>query len=378
MPHLEHFQIGIIEGFFGRPWPWEDRHDYADFLASSGYAFYIYAPKSDPYLRKAWKSDWPETDWSALKALRARYARAGVAFGIGLSPYGLVGEHTSPNVHELREKVHRLNALEPDLLAILFDDMPVSAKHLAKIQTEIVHEAMRASRAGAFLTCPTFYSDDPVLECMFGKMPEGYLQTLGTGLDAQVRMFWTGPRVCSEDYTEAHLATVAARMGRKPFLWDNYPVNDGPKMCKHLHLRAFAKRPPILAQQTAGIAANPMNQAQLSKLSLATLPLSLSGERTYDPEEVFRSAARVLGGEAFARALLEDLSAFQDSGLDGMSTERRTVLRAKYTALPGPFSAEILQWLDGGYAPSVDVLEDIASFNLDQQLEEKPPADADP
>jgi hypothetical protein len=21
-------------------------------------------------------------------------------------------------------------------------------------------------------------------------------------------------------------------MGRKPLLWDNYPVNDGPKMCK--------------------------------------------------------------------------------------------------------------------------------------------------
>ena len=38
LPNLEHFQIGIIEGFFGRPWPWEDRHDYADFLASCGYA----------------------------------------------------------------------------------------------------------------------------------------------------------------------------------------------------------------------------------------------------------------------------------------------------------------------------------------------------
>jgi len=370
--NLERFQIGIIEGFFGQPWPWKDRHDYAGFLASCGYAFYIYAPKSDPHLRKAWKSDWPETDWNELKALRERYAKASVAFGIGLSPYGLVEEHTSANIHELREKVRRLNALEPDLLAILFDDMPTIDKHLAKIQTDIVHETLGVSRADAFLTCPTFYSDDPVLERMFCKTPEGYLQTLGAGLDEQVRMFWTGPRVCSEGYADAHLTDVASRMGRKPFLWDNYPVNDGPKMCKHLHLRAFTGRTPILAERAAGIAANPMNQAHLSKIPLATLPLSLSDERTYDPEEAFRSVARQLGGEAFARALLEDLSPFQDDGLDRMSTERRAVLRAKYAAIPGPFSAEILRWLEGGYAPSVDVLEDIASFNLGQQREETP------
>ena len=86
MLNTERFQIGIIEGFFGQPWSWDDRADHADFLAARGYAFYIYAPKGDPYLRKAWQTDWPETHWTALKALRKRYAQAGVAFGI-LGPH---------------------------------------------------------------------------------------------------------------------------------------------------------------------------------------------------------------------------------------------------------------------------------------------------
>ena len=133
----ERLRIGIIEGFFGQPWSWEDRADHADFLAAHGYTFYIYAPKSDPYLRKDWRTDWPETHWTALKALRKRCAQANVAFGIGLSPYGLAEEYTPRNAASLIQKVRRLDALEPDLLAILFDDMPTIDEHLATVQTDI-------------------------------------------------------------------------------------------------------------------------------------------------------------------------------------------------------------------------------------------------
>ena len=52
-------QLGIIEGFFGREWQWEDRANYAEFLAQHHYDFYIYAPKSDKFLRTQWQQDWP-------------------------------------------------------------------------------------------------------------------------------------------------------------------------------------------------------------------------------------------------------------------------------------------------------------------------------
>jgi hyaluronoglucosaminidase len=42
---LEQFSRGVIEGFFGRPWTWQARADYATFLGQNDYQYYIYAPK---------------------------------------------------------------------------------------------------------------------------------------------------------------------------------------------------------------------------------------------------------------------------------------------------------------------------------------------
>lgn len=46
--------IGVIEGFLAA-WREGDRKSYAEFLAKYGADFYIYAPKQDPHLRKAWR-----------------------------------------------------------------------------------------------------------------------------------------------------------------------------------------------------------------------------------------------------------------------------------------------------------------------------------
>jgi hypothetical protein len=43
------FLSGIIEGFYGRPWPFETRLAYADYLAQAGLNTCIYAPKADPF-----------------------------------------------------------------------------------------------------------------------------------------------------------------------------------------------------------------------------------------------------------------------------------------------------------------------------------------
>ena len=52
-------ELGIVEGFYGRPWTAAERHDTIAFLARHGYRFHIYAPKADPYLRRRWQEDHP-------------------------------------------------------------------------------------------------------------------------------------------------------------------------------------------------------------------------------------------------------------------------------------------------------------------------------
>ena len=358
------FSTGVIEGFFGEPWSWDARRDYADFLSAQDFAYYIYAPKQDPILRVEWRSDWDDATWEALLALRALYRERGVAFGVGLSPWRLHADYDASGAQDLVAKVRRIGALEPDIFAVLFDDMPVGVEALATTQARISMDALSASDASVRMVCPTFYCDDPVAEQLLGATPPGYLQDLSAGLDASVQIFWTGERICSKAYPSAHLADVTERLGRKPLLWDNYPVNDGPQMAKRLHLRAFENRGPELRESTVGLAANPMNQAYLSMIPLMTLCWNLE-EGGYDPAAAFERAARAICGNALADTLLADLTLFQDGGLDAIDVAGARALREKYVAFDAPAAREICRWLAGEYTPSPEVMEEFVGVTFD-------------
>ena len=81
--------LGIIEGFFGRPYSWTERADMVRALAPHGYSFYLYAPKADGYLRRRWREPYPDAELAALGAFAGTCRDAGVRFGVGLSPYEL-------------------------------------------------------------------------------------------------------------------------------------------------------------------------------------------------------------------------------------------------------------------------------------------------
>jgi hypothetical protein len=358
------FSCGVIEGFYGEPWSWEARAGYAGFLAEAGFDFYLYAPKGDACLRKAWREEWPAEEWRALERLRAAYRERGVGFGLGLTPYGTQTGYGPAARSDLRRKVARIGELEPDLLAVLFDDVPGIVGDLAARQAAIAHDVRDASRAASHLFCPTYYSDDPTLASALGPMPERYLEELGKALDPEIAIFWTGPRICSREYTEAHLADVTARLGRRPFLWDNYPVNDGPRMCRYLHLRAVAGRPPGLREWTSGLAANPMNQPELSKIPLRTLRESLATGRAYDPAAAFRRAALAVCGPALAAAFEQDLAVLHDEGLGALDPVRRAELRARYARFDQPCAREVVAWLDGAFEPSAQVRAEFEGWNV--------------
>jgi hyaluronoglucosaminidase len=336
---LEGFSRGVIEGFFGRPWTWQARSDYATFLRQNDYQYYIYAPKADRYLRRLWSEPWPIADYNALQQLSDTYQQAGVAWGLGLTPFEIhhdFGDHTKVL---LDAKIQLINKLQPDILAILFDDMRGDFDRIAQIQADVTHRIMAKSNASTLIMCPTYYSSDPVLDKVFGDRPPNYLETLGQLLDPAVQVFWTGEKVCSKNYPIAHLQEITDRLGRKPVIWDNYPVNDGAKICKFLHLRPFGESAEHLVTWTAGQAINPMNQAYLSQIPLRTLTTSNS----------LYLVACDLGGESFAACLVADIADFQDQGLDLLSAERRQELIDRYQPFQTPYSQEIVAWLRGEY-----------------------------
>lgn len=342
--------LGIIEGFFGRSWDWAVRRDYARWLRDAGYAFYIYAPKDDKYLRREWQQDWPQSTWAALEDLAECCRSHGVQFGLGLSPFEAYRDYSAPVRARLIEKVRSLEQrLQPELLCLLFDDMRGDTPDLAVTQLKMIADVASHTRARVVM-CPTYYSTDPILERVFGTMPADYLETLGQSLDPAIGVFWTGPKVCSSEYPLDHLAWVAERLRRKPFLWDNYPVNDSRKMSSFLHLRAFTHRPQILRDYLAGHAANPMKQPWLSRIPLATLAHSYDRGTHYDPHTAWRKAAVRTCGTELAEQLARDLPLLQDVGLEALTPEQQQHLRAQYASFAThPAAREILGWLNGEY-----------------------------
>ncbi len=341
---------GIIEGFFGRTWSWEDRKNYAQFLAQHQYDFYIYAPKSDKNLRREWQTDWPEETKVHLRELREVYRDQQISFGIGLSPHEIYLDNSHDQRNQLVTRIKEINQLEPDILCILFDDMRGDIPHLAQIQIDIAHQAADASTAKKIIFCPTYYSFDPVLEKVFGQMPEHYWQSFSRHLDKSIDMFWTGEKVCSSNYPTSHLDTVAELLGRKPFLWDNYPVNDSAVKSNLLQLRAFDQSHRLLNGKLAGHAVNPMNQPWLSQLPLASLPLAYENPHTYNPTLAFTQITTTLCGEKLAQQLEQDLHLLQDQGLKKLTDNEKIELRARYQQFTNNhYAQEIIDWLDGKY-----------------------------
>lgn len=342
--------LGIIEGFFGRSWSWSDRKAYAKFLALNEFNFYIYAPKGDSFLRKNWQQNWPAGIKRELSELRETYKNANVDFGIGLSPHEIHLDNSRDNRQYLTKRVEQINELAPDILCLLFDDMRGDVPNLANIQIELMHQVAETSTAKRIIFCPTYYSFDPVLEKVFGKMPENYWQDLNKNLDKHIDIFWTGEKFCSPEYSLSHLAKVTELLGRKPFLWDNYPVNDGVVKSNLLQIRAVDQSHGLIQQAVSGHALNPMTQPWLSQLALASLPTAYREKNNYDPEATLKKIGSRICGSELTHYLLQDASLLQDKGLNKFSEEEKTELHKHYAQFPqNPFCREIIEWLNGEY-----------------------------
>ncbi len=342
-------ELGIIEGFYGPQWSWEMRAQTAAVLAPHGYRFYIHAPKGDPYLRRRWQEPHPGDHAARLAELAQDCRRLGVRFGIGLSPYEIYRAFDDAARTALARKLEFLDEIGTQDVAILFDDMRGDIPDLAQRQVEIVHWIREHSNAERLIFCPTYYSDDPILDRMFGARPDRYLERLGESMDPGIEIFWTGEEICAVELSSAHLERVAEQLRRRPFLWDNYPVNDSVRMSRTLHVRAFTGRPAAIGDAIAAHGVNPALQPVLSRIPALTLTASYRNGGAYQYGAAFRDAAVAVLGEELGTLVWQDLLTLQDVGVDRLTDEQVATLRSRYESIPHEGAREILRWLAGDY-----------------------------
>lgn len=345
-------KTGIVEGFFGPQWPEADRKSYAEFLARAGGDFYIYAPKQDPHLRKKWREPWDEDYIQKLRTYAHTFHSHNTQFGVGFSPFGLGTVLTEEDKNALAEKLTILNNLGIDLLGLFFDDMPVT-ENLARTQIECL-KVVRHSFKNQIIFCPSFYTPDPILDKVFGKRPENYLEDVSV-IPQDVSIAWTGPKVISPEIPAEHLKEVTNTLKRKPFIWENLFANDGPKNCKLLKLRPFTGRDAETAEWSEAFGFNMMNQPQLSKITYLASVFTLHGEES---NFAFEHALDELVSDSFKTFVLKHKDQFLTKGLDNFTAEEKATLISELKSFHDAGAKEIIDWLEGQYNVGSECLTD--------------------
>jgi hypothetical protein len=119
----------------------------------------------------------------------------------------------------------------------------------------------------------------------------------------------------------------------------------------------------FLAELTAGHFANPMNQAYLSQLPLATLAFQyqqnvpeLDTAITNADDQLkavvdleWRKFCEQSLGQSLAEDFFNDVESFQYQGLDQFSESLKTNLVNKYAQYDSVYAAEIVNWLEERY-----------------------------
>lgn len=226
------------------------------------------------------------------------------------------------------------------------------APDLAEKQIEIVRY-IREFTDSTLLFCPTYYSNDPILDKVFGRRSDDYLEKIGT-LPSDVQILWTGNKVISESISDEDLNAVSAVIKRKPIIWDNYFANDGPKQCKFLKLKPLRGRDKKTLTSTSGWAFNLMNQPRLSEVLFASSVEVL--RNSTDPSAAFRQMSRKIAGSDIDFIFSQFAKAFVETGLDGLDEKTREEIRTNLRS--DEFSQELTGWLAGEYTVGPECLTD--------------------
>lgn len=236
--------LGVIEGFYGKPWSQKNRLACIDFLAKSQWNTYVWAAKQEPRHREHWNEPFTEHELDCFAELSQRSPRVQVA--VGLTPGDTATEQQV--INKLLPATHA----GCKAIVLCFDDLPVL--HAAQQHQHLAHAVHEAIGVPVWIV-PTHYA---------GCEKSEYLTSLCDGLHPDIHVMWTGNTVVTDTISEDDIhARVAATGNRQPLVWDNTPVNDA-RMRGHLHMGPYTGRDASILKLSSGLLLNPMEEFSAS------------------------------------------------------------------------------------------------------------------
>ncbi|KAH8369436.1 hypothetical protein KR009_010820 [Drosophila setifemur] len=254
------FICGVIEGFYGRPWTTEQRKDLFRKLKSMGMDSYMYAPKDDYKHRAYWRELYTVEEADHLSSLIAAAKDAGIAFYYALSP-GLDMTYSSQKeIATLKRKLDQVSQFGCGAYALLFDDIESELSKadkevfqtFANAQVSVTNEIYAHLDSPKFLFCPTQYCASRAVPTV---LESEYLNTLGSKLNNEIDILWTGDKVISKTISIESIQEITEVLRRPPCIWDNLHANDYDQ--KRVFLGPYTGRSPELIPYLRGVMTNP-------------------------------------------------------------------------------------------------------------------------
>lgn len=285
---------GIIEGFYGIPWTFDERKSMINFLAEIGMDQYIYAPKDDPYHNKKWREPYLAEEIAKIKVLADLSDEKGIEFTWAIHPGQNPFDFDSyeEEIGKIFAKYRQLMGVGVKSFGLCLDDID---KNLAyekksdhmKLIRDLADFVEKETGNYLYFVHP-WYNDAWIDEKGFEY--EGLLKDI-----KNANLMWTGSQVV-DPINHRSNEEFCGRTGKKPYIWFNWPVNDYKPDEIFLEIFEFYDSRDI---NFDGFYLNPMNQAEASKIAIYQANEYLKNPKKYNPEESFRKSVQDLEPGAF-------------------------------------------------------------------------------
>ncbi len=291
-------QRGYIEGFYGKPWSFDERADMLKLMAEHGMNTYYYAPKDDEYHRDRWSELYPEKKLALLSEIKEIADSVFVDFYFCIAP-GLSMSYSSEKHYQaLLGKLMQLYSIGIRNFGLLLDDIPEKLQYEEDIErfggetvnahiflaNRLLYDLKKPGDSVKITVCPLQYH---------GMGDEYFISRLGRGLEPEIDIFWTGRNICSQELTVREASGFIRATLHRPLYWDNFPVNDA-EMCNEMHLGYLEGRESELYRYCEGLISNCMEFCECSKIPLLTVASYLWNPLGYEPEKSWEYALQTV------------------------------------------------------------------------------------
>ena len=282
---------GLVEGFYGIPWTHEERLSIITTISKYKMNEYVYAPKDDRFHRLDWAIPYPEKELHNLEELVRACTYNNITFTWCLHPGDNINLDSAIDYNKALDKLEQLYNIGVRRFGIFFDDITKNIDYqgqvnfINKIDNNFVKEK---GDVAPILVVATRYCNS------WGPSIEEYFKYYLEKLNPDIDIMWTGQNTTSPIKNEYFKYPLdVAQVKRNLAIWWNYPVND---YCDRKLLIGPVYNLESDLENINCFYANPMHQAEASKIALISCANFTWNMKEYSPLASYNKALKVLVG----------------------------------------------------------------------------------